>query len=294
MRCVSCHHQNHGAAKFCEQCGKGLGPICGTCGVEVSDAARFCSACGAPISDRAASPPAAAVADTAERRQVTVVFCDLVESTALSQRIDPEELRDLVRGYHELCAREIRRVGGHVGQYLGDGVVAYFGYPVAHEQDAQASVRAGLAIVEAVQRDAATNPRTPLAVRVGIHTGGRGARSPVEKRELPSAFNVAARVQVARPNSVVISETTHRPCTRSTAPTSGPGEKGVSGLVRCGRGRRRQRRDLLDARSTALSRRHRPRSRLTCWRWTRRDGRGCAGRWRAVSKVAPPGLKESR
>jgi class 3 adenylate cyclase/predicted ATPase len=242
MRCVSCHHQNHDAAKFCEQCGMRLGRACAVCGVEVSAGARFCSACGAPVSDAAASPPAAAAAvgDTAERRQVTVVFCDLVESTALSQRIDPEELRDLVRGYHELCAREIRRVGGHVGQYLGDGVVAYFGYPVAHEQDAQAAVGAGLAIVEAVQRDAATHPRTPLAVRIGIHTGlvVAGQIGPVEKRELlavGSTPNVAARVQgVARPNSVVISETTHRLVHAFFHCTDlGPQEmKGVSGLVR--------------------------------------------------------------
>ncbi len=241
MRCASCHHKSHDAAKFCEQCGMPLGRACGACGAEVSPGARFCSACGAAISDRAASPPAhAAVPDTAERRQVTVVFCDLVESTALSQRIDPEELRDLVRGYHEVCAREIRRVGGHVGQYLGDGVVAYFGYPVAHEQDAQAAVRAGLAIVDTVQRDAAADPRTPLAVRVGIHTGlvVAGEIGPVEKRELlavGSTPNVAARVQgVARPNSVVISETTHRLVRAFFHCTDlGPQEmKGVSGTVR--------------------------------------------------------------
>ena len=242
MRCASCDYQSPEQAKFCEQCGGRLGRTCGACGLEVSASARFCPTCGTPVTEQPTSLPARApaVPDTAERRQVTVVFCDLVESTALSQRIDPEELRDLVRGYHEMCAREINRVSGYIGQYLGDGVVAYFGYPVAHEQDAQAAVRAGLAIVEAVQRDAAADPRTRLAVRVGIHTGlvVAGEIGPVEKRELlavGSTPNVASRVQgVARPNSVVISETTHRLVREFFHCTDlGPQEmKGVSGPVR--------------------------------------------------------------
>ncbi|MGH7895770.1 MAG: double zinc ribbon domain-containing protein, partial [Candidatus Binatia bacterium] len=112
MHCTACRHQNPDQARFCEQCGTRLARVCGACGVEMSVGARFCHACGTPVSDPAASPPAHAP-DTAERRQVTVVFCDLVESTALSQRIDPEQLRDLVRGYQEVCAREIGRVGGY-------------------------------------------------------------------------------------------------------------------------------------------------------------------------------------
>src|SRR5262245_10811653 len=170
MHCASCQHENHDQAKFCEQCGARLGRACATCGAGISATARFCHACGAAVAGHAAPPPALG-GDTAERRQVTVVFCDLVDSTPLSHRIDPEELRDLVRAYHELCAREVRRVGGYVGHYLGDGVVAYFGYPVAREQDAQAAVRAGLAIVEAVLRDTAADPESPIAVRVGIHSG---------------------------------------------------------------------------------------------------------------------------
>jgi class 3 adenylate cyclase/predicted ATPase len=144
------------------------------------------------------------------------VFCDLVESTALSHRIDPEELRDLVHGYHELCTREVERFGGHVAQYLGDGVLAYFGYPVAREQDTQAAVRAGLAVVEAMGRQDSDHPGGRLAVRVGIHSGlvVAGEVDRVGKRELlavGSTPNVAARVQsVARPDSVVISESTHR------------------------------------------------------------------------------------
>ncbi len=235
MRCASCRHENPEQARFCEQCGARLGRVCGGCGAEFSASARFCQACGAPASARAPAAP-----DTAERRQVTVVFCDLVESTALSHRIDPEELRDLVRGYQELCAREIGRVGGYVGQYLGDGVVAYFGYPLAHEQDAQAAVRAGLAIVEAMQRGNDPESPTRLAVRVGIHTGlvVAGEVGPVEKREffaVGSTPNVASRVQgTARPNSVVISETTHRLVSEFFhCADLGPQElKGVSGPVR--------------------------------------------------------------
>jgi class 3 adenylate cyclase/predicted ATPase len=240
MRCTSCHHQSNDQAKFCEQCGMRLARTCGTCGAEVSAGARFCGACGAVVSDHAAAPSAAppTVSHTAERRQVTVVFCDLVESTALSQRIDPEDLGDLVRGYHEVCAREIRRVGGHIGQYLGDGVVAYFGFPVAHEQDAQAAVRAGLAVVETMERE--VDPRARLAVRVGIHTGLVVADEigPLEKREIHavgSTPNVASRVQgVARPNSVVISEATHRLVREFFHCTDlGPQEmKGVFGVMR--------------------------------------------------------------
>ncbi|MFN8642324.1 MAG: adenylate/guanylate cyclase domain-containing protein [Candidatus Binatia bacterium] len=185
MRCQACQHPHREGARFCEQCGTRL-------------------------------PPQAAPAEAAERRLLTVMFCDLVDSTALSHRLDPEELRDLVRAYHELCAREIERVGARVGQYLGDGVLAFFGYPVAREQDAQAAVRAGLAIVRAMRAAPPHSLGERLAVRVGIHTGlvVAGEVGIVGRREMlaiGSTPNVAARVQgVAPPDRVVVSETTHR------------------------------------------------------------------------------------
>src|ERR1700746_3035676 len=114
-------------------------------------------------------PPAAdQVVPIAERRQLTVMFCDLVGSTALSARLDPEDLRDVIGAYHAAVAEVIGRFDGFVAKYMGDGVLAYFGYPQAHEDDAERAVRAGLAIVAAVRRSKAP---VPLRMRVGLATG---------------------------------------------------------------------------------------------------------------------------
>src|SRR4029077_9380832 len=110
-----------------------------------------------------------AKATGAERRQLTVMFADLVGSTALSARLDPEELRDVIGTYHRRCAEVITSSGGFVAKYLGDGVLAYFGYPQAHEEDAEQAVRAGLAVIEAVVK--LDGPSISLRVRVGIATG---------------------------------------------------------------------------------------------------------------------------
>ena len=114
-------------------------------------------------------PPAAAPrAEGAERRQLTVMFCDLVGSTALSTQFDPEDLRELIGGYHRAVAETVGRFDGFVAKYMGDGVLIYFGYPHAHEDDAERAVRAGLAVIEAVGRLPA---RENLRVRLGIATG---------------------------------------------------------------------------------------------------------------------------
>ena len=110
----------------------------------------------------------------AERRQLTVLFCDLVDSTQLSGRLDPEEYREVVRAYQKVCTDVIQRYEGHVAQLLGDGVLVYFGYPHAHEDDAQRAVRAGLGIIEAVGAlNTSLEPAKgiQLALRLGIHTG---------------------------------------------------------------------------------------------------------------------------
>jgi class 3 adenylate cyclase/predicted ATPase len=167
-----------------------------------------------PHSDR---PPAEPRALEAERRQLTVLFCDLVDSTVLASQLDPEEWREVVRAYQEACAKVIARFEGHIAQYLGDGLLVYFGYPRAHEDDAQRAVRAGLGILEAM---AQLNSRlgqeggVQLAVRLGIHTGlvvvsevGGGARQ--EQLALGGTPNLAARLQgIAAPNTLVISATT--------------------------------------------------------------------------------------
>src|SRR5882724_4254347 len=174
------------------------------------------------LADRAIpmSPPATRrEALEAERRQLTVLFCDLVDSTALAARLDPEELREVVRAYQATCAKVIARFEGYIAQYLGDGLLVYFGYPLAHEDDAQRAVRTGLGIVEALGQ---LNTRlgqergVHLAVRLGIHTGlvvvgevGGGTRQ--EQLALGETPNLAARLQgVAAPNTVVISAATYQ------------------------------------------------------------------------------------
>jgi class 3 adenylate cyclase len=154
--------------------------------------------------------------DTAERRQLTVMFCDLVGSTALSARLDPEDLRGIIAAYHRRCTELVERNGGFVAKYMGDGVLAYFGYPQAHEHDAERAVRAGLPLVEAVPK-LATNSGSPLQVRVGIATGlvvvgdliGAGAAQ--EQAVVGETPNLAARLQaLAEPGAVVIASSTRR------------------------------------------------------------------------------------
>src|SRR5882672_7203865 len=151
----------------------------------------------------------------AERRQLTVMFCDLVGSTALSEQLDPEELREVVRLYQETCAAVIQRYAGHIAQHLGDGLLVYFGYPVAHEDDAQRAVRAGIEIIDAIREASLQNKQlpNPLQVRIGIHTGlvVIGEIGSSEKREmlaLGETPNIAARIQgQADPHTVIISAT---------------------------------------------------------------------------------------
>src|SRR5215813_3888655 len=153
----------------------------------------------------------------AERRQLTVLFCDLVDSTVLASQLDPEELREVVRAYQDACAKVIARFDGHIAQYLGDGLLVYFGYPRAHEDDAQRAVRAGLGIVEALEQlnTRLTQERgVHLAVRLGVHTGlvvvgevGSGTRQ--EQLALGETPNLAARLQgIAAPNTLVVSAAT--------------------------------------------------------------------------------------
>ena len=114
--------------------------------------------------------PTPSSTDAAERRQLTVMFCDLVGSTAMSARLDPEDMREVIAAYHRCCAELITKAGGFVAKYMGDGVLAYFGYPQAHEHDAERAVQAGLALVEATPK-LNTAAGSPLHVRVGIATG---------------------------------------------------------------------------------------------------------------------------
>ena len=160
--------------------------------------------------------PTPSSTDAAERRQLTVMFCDLVGSTALSARLDPEDMREVIAAYHRCCAELITKAGGFVAKYMGDGVLAYFGYPQAHEHDAERAVQAGLALVEVTPK-LITAAGSPLHVRVGIATGlvvvGDliGAGEAQEHGIVGETPNLAARLQaLAEPNTVVIAEGTRR------------------------------------------------------------------------------------
>jgi class 3 adenylate cyclase/tetratricopeptide (TPR) repeat protein len=190
VECPECHHQSPAAAKFCAECGS-----------------------------RLTATPRAALSRDAERRQLTVLFCDLARSTQLASNRDPEDWRNIVAAYQQTCNAVLASFEGHVGQLLGDGILVYFGYPRAHEDDAERAVRAGLAIIEAIGQANATLEEEHglrLDLRVGIHTGPvvmseMGSGEHRETLALGSTINMAARLQdVGNDNSVVLSSDTRR------------------------------------------------------------------------------------
>ncbi|HEX7967454.1 MAG TPA: AAA family ATPase [Stellaceae bacterium] len=216
MECLRCGNGIPEGNRFCGDCGAPAPVDCGACGVGNPPTKNFCGNCGAPLG----GPPLADGADTtraaaAEHRQVTVLFCDLVDSTPLSRRLDPEDLREVIAAYQTSAADTVACFGGFVAQYIGDGVLAYFGYPHAHEDDAERAARTGLALVEAVT-DVKTALEARLQVRIGIATGlvvvgdvlggagtGRGG--------VGEALNLAARLQAfAAPGTVVVCGRTRR------------------------------------------------------------------------------------
>ena len=179
------------------------------------NARGHCGASGAAPPTAAARPGAEPKAqDTAERRQVTVMFSDLVGSTALSARMDPEDLREVISAYQKCVAETVQRFGGFVAKYMGDGVLVYFGYPQAHEDDAERAVRAGLELVAAVSGLKTQRPSRPVsALQQGLVVVGDliGSGASQEQAIVGETPNLAARLQgVAEPNSVVIAESTRK------------------------------------------------------------------------------------
>ncbi len=199
-------------AKFCHHCGNPLDAA--------SNESRKREARDTPsgIRQRASDALKPAGGTTAERRQLTVVFSDLVSFTKLSQRLDPEDLNTVVHEYYNVCKSVCKSYEGHVANYLGDGVLMFFGYPAAHEDDANRAVRTGLAIIEGVMALNHRNHNTggiPLQVRVGIHTGlmivGDDRAGDWQQMALGETLNIAARVQaVAQSDSLVVSPTTYK------------------------------------------------------------------------------------
>ncbi len=157
--------------------------------------------------------------DQAERRQLTVMFCDLVDSTALSRRLDPEDLQEIIRRFLDACSQAIGRFNGYIAKYMGDGMLVYFGYPQAHEHDAERAVHAGLAMLDAVKALHQDNPHPEfgMAARIGVATGHvvvgelMGQDTAKERSVFGETPNLAARLQaLAEPNQLVIDPVTKR------------------------------------------------------------------------------------
>jgi class 3 adenylate cyclase len=221
MRCSKCNGDNREGRKFCAACGAPLVVTCSKCGASNQPEERFCGECGAELAEADAKPAEVKPivgSGGGERRHLTVLFCDLVGSTQIAARLDPEEWREMVAGYQHAAAESITRFGGHVAKYLGDGVMAYFGYPKAHENDAERAVRAGLSILDALSKSnqqtsfldvrtsqtrlrgsagALPSVRPKLSARIGIDSGavvvGRGAGKDADV--FGEAPNIAAHVQ---------------------------------------------------------------------------------------------------
>jgi class 3 adenylate cyclase/tetratricopeptide (TPR) repeat protein len=233
MRCSKCDAENPEGKKFCADCGAALGTRCPACGADSPVGKRFCGNCGAklPLDGGGAEPPAAprssggtqvpvapttaSVASEGERRHLTVLYCDLVNSTEISSHLDLEDWREFAASYQRGAADAVTRFGGHVAKHLGDALMVYFGWPEAHEDDAERAVRAGLAIIEevaALSGRLAREHQLRLAVRVGIETGAvlMGHVSGAEASVFGDAPSVASRVQsAAEPDSVLITAAVH-------------------------------------------------------------------------------------
>src|SRR5881398_1681091 len=183
---------------------------CSSCGNEVPEGSRFCNVCGAALVEAPAAPA------LEERKVVSVLFCDLVGFTAASEAADPEDVRARIRPYHARLRHEIELYKGTVEKFVGDAVMAVFGAPVTHEDDAERAVRAGLRILEAIEELNEAEPELSLQVRVGINTGeavvALGAR-PEEGEGIVTGdvVNTASRLQgAALVNGIAVSQTTFR------------------------------------------------------------------------------------
>ena len=239
--CGSCNHKNRTSARFCASCGSTLERQCPECMKVVSANAKYCDSCGSKIEDETTlqSSESNVTDATLERRQMTVMFCDLRDSTRLSEQLDPEDLRPVLRKYQKTCTDIVENYDAFVSRYEGDGILVYFGYPAAHEDDAFRAVRAGLEIVSEVTALAidVAGESLQLAVRIGIATGvvvsgeviGKEASS--QQTTVGKTPNLAARLQsLADTNNIIVNETTYRLAKNSVAfEFLGPMElKGIS------------------------------------------------------------------
>ena len=218
MPCPVCRSPVREGAEFCTQCGAGLRSRCQACGAALEPTHRFCGACGRAVTEADARGRAPVHPAEAEHRQITVAFCDLVGSTAHASMLDPEDWRDIVREFQKTCIEVIQRFDGHVAQYLGDGLLVYFGYPAGPRRRRRARDPVGARPAGRAHRPQPAPRRREhglqLAARVGIHTGpGRGRRHGTERaagdpRDGRDREPGRATPERRAPGSVVISRDT--------------------------------------------------------------------------------------
>ena len=222
MNCPSCQATNSAENRFCSHCGSTLVRVCSSCERQNPADHNFCADCGQRLGS-GAEPTIPGEGGAAERKQITLMFCDLMDSTELSRKVDPEDLHEILRAYQTSCANIVEGLDGRIAQYLGDGILVYFGHPRAHEDDPERAVTAGLAILnalpelnEGLQQRFALLRNRPLQVRVAIHTGDVviddvGGGSGQQRLALGDATNIAARLEsVAEAGTVVVSDATYR------------------------------------------------------------------------------------
>ncbi len=213
MLCAACQADIKEGAKFCVECGAPLPRRCSSCGAEHEIGQRFCAGCGSALAPPAPpSPPAEAVPAAAELRPVSVLFVDLVGYTSLAESRDAEDARELLGHYFDQAKTVIGRHGGTIEKFIGDAVMAVWGAPVAHEDDAERAVRAALELVDAVGVFGAEANAPGLRARAGVVTGqAASATNPGEGLVVGDRVNTAARVQsVADPGSVFVDEVTRQ------------------------------------------------------------------------------------
>src|SRR6266545_5721189 len=242
MQCPRCHAENAAGIRFCGQCAAPLASPCPSCGVSNPPENKFCGQCAAPLGKlarpRFASPDAYTPRHLAEkiltsksalegeRKQVTVLFCDLPGSTTLAERLGPDAMHGFLNRFFELALAEIHRYEGTINQFLGDGFMALFGAPLAYEDHARRAIVAALGIQRRLaerRHEFLPALAESLAIRMGINTGfvvvGKiGDNLRMDYTAVGDTTNVAARLQqLAEPGAVLLSEATHRSCGATSA-----------------------------------------------------------------------------
>jgi class 3 adenylate cyclase/predicted ATPase len=209
--CPECQADNKEGAKFCSECGTPLSLRCPSCATPHRPGQKFCDECGTPLT--AGAPAAARMSPVSERRLVSVLFADLVGFTALSERRDPEEIRELLSHYFDRCRLLIERYGGVVEKFIGDAVMAVWGSPVAREDDAERAVRAALSLAQEVDALGEEVGMPELRVRAGVLTGNAAVQVGAESEGmvLGDTVNTASRLQsIAAPGTVLVDDVTRR------------------------------------------------------------------------------------